>query len=402
MPKASENKGTREILRTRMMEALREGDTDGFYSAFNGILEAQAQEIREDYEAARQETDSRVLAARGVRQLTSEERSYYQRLGEAMRASDPKQALTGANLVLPETVVNDVFEDLRTRHPLLGAIDFVNTNGAVKWLMNTNEGESAAWGTLCAEIVKELTAGFAAVDTTLAKLSAFIPVCKAMLELGPEWLDRFVRETLSEALANGLEDGIVAGTGKNMPIGMNRQVGEGTTITDGVYPVKTATAITDLSPVTVGTILAGVATTATGKTRTVSDVLFIVNPVDYFSKVFPATTLQAPDGTYRTDVLPYPMQVIQSAAVPQGKAIMGIARGYFAAVGIGGENGRIDYSDHYQFLEDNRVYLTKAYAYGMPKDNNAFAYLDISGLKPAILKVQTVTEETEETEGNEG
>ena len=40
---------------------------------------------------------------------------------------------------------------------------------------------------------------------------------------------------MAEALANGMEYAIVNGTGKDEPIGMNRQVGENVTITGGVY-----------------------------------------------------------------------------------------------------------------------------------------------------------------------
>ena len=39
-------------------------------------------------------------------------------------------------------------------------------------------------------------------------------------------------------------------------------------------------------------------------------------------------------------------------------------------------------------MEDTRVYLTKLHGYGRPKDNKSFVYLDISGLKPADLKVE--------------
>ena len=56
--------------------------------------------------------------------------------------------------------------------------------------------------------------------------------------------------------------------------------------------------------------------------------------------------------------------------------------------------GRIEYSDHYQFLEDNRVYLIKLYANGFPMDNNAFLVLDISGLRPATLQVTTLSAPT--------
>lgn len=53
------------------------------------------------------------------------------------------------------------------------------------------------------------------------------------------------------------------------------------------------------------------------------------------------------------------------------------------------KDGRIEYSDHYQFLEDDRVYMIKLYANGFPMDNNAFLVLDISGLRPATLPVTT-------------
>jgi len=50
------------------------------------------------------------------------------------------------------------------------------------------------------------------------KLSAFIPVSQSILDLGPEWLDRYVRTILSEAIFEGLEGGIIKGTGKDEPI----------------------------------------------------------------------------------------------------------------------------------------------------------------------------------------
>ena len=111
---------------------------------------------------------------------------------------------------------------------------------------------------------------------------------------------------------------------------------------------------------------------------------------DYYQKVMPATTVMAPDGTYRNDVMPYPMKVIPCGALSRGCAILGLGYRYFAAAGTD-KAGRIEYSDHYQFLEDNRVYLIKLYANGQAKDDNAFLYLDISGLRPAVWKVEQVT-----------
>lgn len=385
---------TREEIRVAMQNAIKDNDTDGFYGALDEMLECIENEIREDYNKSIQnmkdQFNSSVLNARGVRQLTTQETEYYDKLANAMKSKNPMQALTDLDVVMPETVIDSVFDELQTEHPLLSRIQFTPTGGAIKMLMNTNGFEEAAWGELCAEIVKELTSGFKEIDTGLLKLTAFLPVCKAMLDLGPQWLDSYVRQVLYEALANGMEAGIVAGDGDGKPIGMNRQVGDGVTVTGNKYPEKAKISVTDLNPDTVGNLLSLIAVDPNGKPRRVRDLIMLVNPQDYYQKVMPATTLLAPDGTYRNDVLPYPMTVIQSAALDRGNAILGLGYRYFAAAGTSSE-GRIEFSDQYRFLEDQRVYMIKAYANGLPMDNNAFLYLDISGIRPATYKVEQVT-----------
>lgn len=389
---------TRDDVRARLMQAIANNDKGAYEQAFNDMIGCIEDDICQKHAASldeiREEADRKVLAERGVRQLTADERKYYQKFAEAARSKDPKQALLNANLVMPETVLDAVFDELQTSHPLLSHIQFTNTRGAIRMMMNTNGYQQAAWGKLCDEIVQELTSGFKEVDTSLLKLSAFMPVCKAMLELGPEWLDSFVRQVLYEAYANGLEAGIVAGDGNDKPIGTNRQVGDNVTVTGGVYPVKAPIAVSDFSPATVGNLLALLAVDPNGKPRNVRDVILIVNPVDYFQRVMPATTMMTPNGTYANDVMPYPMSVIQSPAVTQGQAIIGLGYKYFAAIGSA-RDGQIEYSDHYHFLEDERVYLIKGYATGFPMDNNAFFVLDISAIQPAVWKVEQVDAPTE-------
>lgn len=383
----------REALRAPLQEAILAGDAAAFVQKFDEMLEVIAQDIREEYEqelsGLRQEMDGRILTARGVRQLTSEETAYYQKLIAAMNDRDPKQALTNLDVVMPETVIDSIFDDLRTNHPLLSRINFIPSGASVRMMMNTNGYQEAAWGPLCGEIVEELTSGFKEVSTNLSKLSAFMPICKAMLDLGPRWLDRYIREVLYEALANGMESGIATGDGKDKPIGMNRQVGAGVSVTDGAYPEKDKTAVTAFDATTIGSLVGQLAVDENGRSRPVRDLILLVNPKDYYTKIMPATTLMAPDGTYRNDVMPYPMSILQVAAIPEGSAIFGVSSRYFAAAGAE-RGGRIEYSDHYRFLEDERVYIIKTYATGMPKDNNSFLYLDISGLTPAVWKVQLV------------
>lgn len=385
---------TRDDIRAKLQQAIKDNDTEAFSGSFDQMLECIQNDIQQRaddrIDQMKRETDTTVLASRGVRQLTTKEKEFYQKVADAMKAKDPKQALNNLDVVMPETVIDAVFDELQTSHPLLSRIQFMNTRGAIRMMMNTNGYQEAAWGQLCDEIVQELTSGFKEVDTGLLKLSAFMPVCKAMLDLGPEWLDDFVRQVLYEAYANGLEAGIVAGDGNGKPIGMNRQVGDNVTVTGGVYPVKAPVSVTDLSPTTIGNLLALMAVDPNGKARNVRDVILVVNPVDYFQRIMPATTMMTPNGTYVNDVLPYPMSVIQSPAVEQGQAIIGLGYKYFAAIGSA-RDGRIEYSDHYHFLEDERVYLIKGYANGFPMDNNAFFVLDITGIRPAVWKVEQVT-----------
>lgn len=378
-------------LRQKLQNAMASNDQAAFAQAFEELLQFYAKKNLEDFQALREETDSRVLAQRGVRQLTSTERTFYQKLGEAMNSADPRQAVNNLDVVMPETVFDSIFEDIETDHSLLSVINFMNTRGAIRMMMNAHGYQRAVWGKLCSPIIQEITSGFKEVETGLFKLSAFIPVCKAMLDLGPEWLDRYVRMILTEALANGMEYSIVNGTGKDEPIGMSRQVGEEVSVTGGVYPEKAPITVSDFSPATMGNLVSILAADPNGRARRVDGLILVVNPQDYYQTVMPATTIQSPDGTYRNDVFPVPLQVIQSPAKPRGRASFGIGRLYWAFAGMN-KDGRIEYSDEYHFLEDERVYLIKTYGNGMPADNNAFLELDISNLKPARYKVTMVEE----------
>lgn len=378
----------RQKILQRMTDAIRAndgtGDPEAFSAAFTDLASDIESNLRAQFDELTAQNDQAALAARGIRTLTSQETEYYNAVIGAMKAADPKSALAGVNVVIPDTVINSVFEDLQKDHPLLAAINFQNTNAMVKMLLATNGGV-ASWGALGDTVSSELTSTFTELDLTAAQLTAYIPVAKYMLELGPTWMDTYVRQLLSEAMATQLEVGIVDGTGKNMPIGMDRKLSGAT---DGVYPVKTATAITDLSQTTFGTILADLSTDKNGKSRAVQSILMVVNPADYFTKVFPATTPRTTDGGFNYNVFPFPTNCIQSAAVPSGKAIFGIASKYFMGCGIGAQGGKLEYSDEVKFLERQRVYLTYLYGNGRPLDEHAFYLADISGLTPYV---QTVT-----------
>lgn len=355
-------------IQNEMKTAIENGDSEAFVRAQVKMAQGIQDRILREAKSAMNEdvNDEAVMTKRGLNPLTSEEKKYY---NEVIGAG----GFAGVETLVPATVFDRVFEDLRQNHPLLGEIDFVNTTGVTEWITRNSECEAAWWGTLTSAIIKKLEASFKKEKTELFKLSAYVPVAKAMLDLGPAWLDRFVREILFESLAVALELATVAGTGKEQPIGMLKNLAGA--VVGGVYPDKVATALNDLKPVSLGTKIMS-PLTKNGK-RAVPSVLIMVNPLDYWSKIFPNTTMLSASGTYVYGVLPIPAKIVQSVAVPQGKLIAGMAKDYFMGVG---STQKIEHSDHYKFLEDERTYIAKQYANGKPMDNDSFLIFDITGM----------------------
>ena len=359
--------------------AIESGDSEAFAKAQVTMAKAiEARVLQEAKKVVHDDlADQAVMAKRGLNPLTKEELEYYNEvIGGA--------GFDGTQKLLPPTVFERVFEDLRLNRPLLGEIDFVNTTATTEWILRNNDAEAAWWGPLSDAIKKKLEAAFKKEKMDLFKLSAFVPVSKAMLDLGPNWLDRFVREILFESLAIALELAIVAGTGKDQPIGMIKNPAGA--VVGGVYPDKTATPLNDLKPATLGkNIMAPL--TKEGK-RAVTSVLIVVNPVDYWEKIFAQTTFLTADKTYVYGVLPIPAKIVQSVALSKGKLIAGVATDYFMGVGSG---QTLEFSDHYKFLEDERTYIAKQYANGKPKDKDSFLVFDITDMEVPIPEVVMLT-----------
>lgn len=356
-------------MREKLLNAMNSGDEEQAAAAMVEFANSIQQNIINEARQAVNEdlSDQQVMVSRGLQVLTKDEQSYYNEV-------IANKGFAGTETLVPATVFERVFEYLRVNHALLNHIQFVNTTGVTQWVVKKGYVQSAWWGKLCEEIKELLDDGFEVIATNLYKLSAYVPICNAMLDLGPIWLDRYVREILAESMAIALEEAIVNGTGKDQPIGMMKDLKAA--VTNGVYSDKTATPLTDLTPTSLGKEV--MAPLTNDGRRAVGNALMIVNPLDYWEKIFPATTFLTQNGAYVSGVLPIPATVIQSLAVPKGKMVAGIASDYFMGVG---STQKMESSKEYRFLEDETVYLSKQYANGRPKDNDSFLVFDISALK---------------------
>ncbi|EJS59728.1 phage major capsid protein [Bacillus cereus] len=356
-------------MREKLLNAMNSGDEEQAAAAMVEFANSIQQNIINEARQAVNEdlSDQHVMTSRGLQVLTKDEQSYYNEV-------IANKGFAGTETLVPATVFERVFEYLRVNHALLNHIQFVNTTGVTQWVVKKGYVQSAWWGKLCEEIKELLDDGFEVIPTNLYKLSAYVPICNAMLDLGPIWLDRYVREILAESMAIALEEAIVNGTGKDQPIGMMKDLKAA--VTAGVYSDKKAIPLTDLTPTSLGKEV--MAPLTNGGRRAVSNALMIVNPLDYWEKIFPATTFLTQNGAYVSGVLPIPATVVQSLAVPKGKMVAGIASDYFMGVG---STQKMESSKEYRFLEDETVYLSKQYANGRPKDNDSFLVFDISALK---------------------
>ncbi|MDR3925433.1 MAG: phage major capsid protein [Dorea sp.] len=373
-----------------LQSALQSGNEEEGKKAWGQVIDAITEKVKTDFEMY--STDTNVLAQRGYRQLTSEETKFYQNLAKAGKASDPKQAFTdliNTDGGMPETIIEDVYRDLLEEHPLLDKITFQNVKYLTKWLLNDHTRQKAAWGQINGEITQEIESAFKGVEVALLKLTAYAVIPQDMLDLGPSFLDNYIRTILKEALYAALEKAIVSGSGKDEPVGLNRDIHEGVSFSTSTgYPEKTAIQVTNFLPANYGPLVAKLAVTEKGRMRSFDEVLMICNQVDYLNKIMPATTALTTGGTYARDLFPFPTEVVRSNEVKTGQAILCLPEEYFFGLGES-KDGKIEYSDEFKFLQDARTYKIKLHGNGRPYDNTVAIVLDISKLDPAYVTVKT-------------
>lgn len=379
-----------------LQSALKSGDEEAAQKAWAQFHESVVEKVVIDAEMAT--NDENVLAQRGYRMLTKKEKEFYEKVIEVGKSSKPQQAFT--DLIdledgMPNTVIEDVYRELTDEHPLLNRINFVDVKYLTRWILNDHTAQTAVWGEINSEITKEITSGFREIDLTLCKLSAYTVIPKDMLDLGPEYLDNYIRTILRESLYCALEQGIISGNGLNQPIGLDRNIGNGVAVsTSDGYPQKEAVAITTFQPAEYGKVVSGLAVTERGHMRSFGRVTLICNMVDYLTKVMPATTVLNASGVYVNNLFPFPTEVIQTNQLDTGSAILCLPEEYFMGIGSS-KDGSIEYSDDFKFLEDMRVFKIKMHGAGRAYDNTAAILLDISNLDPAYITVLAKEETVE-------
>ncbi|PCU20485.1 phage major capsid protein [Listeria monocytogenes] len=373
--KLKNNLANYEEKRTAFVNTVKNEETQEIQNkAYVEMVDAMAADIMDQAKKeARQEADQYISASRTDKNITNEEIKFFNDINKEVGYKE--------ETLLPQTVVDEIFEDLTTEHPFLASIGMRTTGLRTKFLKSETSG-LAVWGKIFGEIKGQLDATFSEEESIQNKLTAFVVVPKDLENFGPVWVKRFVVTQIEEAFAVALESAFIIGDGKDKPVGLTRKVGKGTNVVDGVYPEKVASGTLTFasSKVTVNELTDVYkyhSVKENGKPLNVAgEVTLLVNPTDAWDVKKQYTSLNA-NGVYVT-ALPYNLNIIESLFVPEKKAISYVAKRYDALVG-----GALNISTFDQTLafEDLNLYAAKQFAYGKAKDEKAAAVWTLN-IKP--------------------
>ena len=364
-----------------LSDALKNNDVEGAATALQKLQDTIGERISSEFEQYKDITDMSVLQSRGLRSLTSDETEWYQAFIGAVKTGT-KQAITNLTSAMPATIIDRVIEDMRKAHPLLDAIDILNAAGATKLVMNGIQMASklGTWKAVGTSITQELTGSLKVVDLTAAKYTAYFVIPKDFVKFNfgfaPMWVDAYIRNVLSESCAFGLEKTIVQGDGDGQFIGLAFDTEQ---VVQNKHSEKTAVALSDWDDYA-GLIADELLTDDNGDYRNVTEVLMVVNPIDFVKIINPSQHAITPAGVIDKINNEFPTRVVTSAFCAEHSMKLGIAANYFAAIN-GGTSGIIEFSDEAQFLDDNRVYTTRMYGMGRPVDNTSFINVNITNLE---------------------
>ena len=357
--------------KNKLTAAMASGDEKQQTEAFQNYFDALQTEVVNSVRSQVNDEmlDRSVLQQRGQNVLTSEEMKFF-------NAAVVEGGFTDES-ILPVTTQERVFEDLVQEHPLLDAIGMQDL-GAVTRFIYSDPTKAYAWGKLFGDIAGQVNAAFTEEELGQLKLTAFAVIPNDMLELGPVWIERYVRTLLVESYSTGLEYGFVNGNGNNQPIGLLKNVDAGT----GAVTDKTSSGTLTFEPSDKGEIVAGelynvvseLSTDADGKNRKVlNKVVMVVNPVDAIG-VQARNTIQTANGQW-VMALPYNIQVVESEEIPVGKALFFVKGEYIAALAGGYKLKKFDQT---LAIEDATLYTIKQFANGKPKDNKSAVVYDLA------------------------
>jgi HK97 family phage major capsid protein len=283
------------------------------------------------------------------------------------KATQDKRALAGADIIIPEQVINMIQQRLGDYSTLYREVNVETLNGTARVIMDGAIPE-AIWTEMC-DPVQELATGFSQTELDGWKVGGFIPVCNAILEDAMINLANFLETRLSMAIAKALDKAILIGTGATgkQPLGV-------------IPALASITARNVESDGKLSDIVGKMSLIDDGEDGVpVGEVIAVMKRSTYYAQIAPQTFLPTSDGrlviqTAQSPRLPDGTRVVFSQYAPDDTIIMGDFKKYL----LGERRGvQLSVSTDVRFIEDQTVFKGTARYDGKPIYTDYFVIITI-------------------------
>lgn len=139
-------------------------------------------------------------------------------LGEVRSAMQEKRAIKNAGLLIPDTMLGMVREEIARQSKLLPFVNLRRVGGTARMNIMGKIPE-AVWTEMCANI-NQIDLQFSQTEVDGYKVGAAVVVCNAILEDSDFALASEIVSAISTAIAKALDKAILFGTGTKTPIGI--------------------------------------------------------------------------------------------------------------------------------------------------------------------------------------
>ncbi|EOW9529890.1 phage major capsid protein [Bacillus cytotoxicus] len=293
---------------------------------------------------------------RGQKEMTKEKRTkqheyftrevedFYQELRSRLEARSNGQVLppgeAGAELIIPDIVVNRIRErigDYTTLYPL---VDKVTAGGRVKLILDVDTSE-AAWLEMRGALPEEDDSKLTAVEFDGFKVGRVVYIDNSLLEDSIINLDDYLTKRIARSIAKAVDKAIAVGEGasKKQPAGIIPAIPAANKVT---VESKYEAIIPHLGKIDTGE-------DATG------EIVAVMHRQTYYGKIATLTLHVNSEGK---EVVQLPnlaqpnflgLKVVFNNYVPKDKIIFGVFDKYTL---VERESTRVDMSGHYKFRED--------------------------------------------------
>ena len=274
----------------------------------------------------------------------SDVKEFYNELRERLQMRANGQVLpdgpSGAELIIPDVIVNRIRErigDFTTLYPL---VDKVIAKGRVKLILDVDTSE-ATWLEMRGALPENDDSKLTAVEFDGFKIGRIVYIDNSLLEDSVINLDDYLTKRIARSIAKGLDKAIVTGTGKD-----NKQP-------DGILP-KIPSQNTVTKKPTYEELIPVLGLIDTGEDAT-GEIVAVMHRQTYYNRI---ATLTLHVNSNGVDVVQLPnlaqpnflgLKVVFNNYLPQDKLLFGVFDKYTL---VERESVRVDMSGHYKFRED--------------------------------------------------